>query len=333
MRYGIIISFTVIVIAGALTAYFGFQLQPEHYTLEIQGMKETYEPGEEFYFYYTLTGFGNTCHSFIVSFPNKNGDTLQRGEAIDCHRPSNKELDYDSRKALRQYTSNAPMIPGVYNVTVKLGGIEPQVYEFTVTAQERNIGYTPAFEYHRTVVNGTTAQQICQMIGISCPKNPEFNAINRHDKNFTYFYHVLSEVEYLVKVEGNQICYTTDDVQADITGEFEHCEIITQCNEGFKEINGQCKQIGKIREKDIPVFFHVQLMALGIEWNLQDRTWANPDFEIEPSARVCSAIIKESGAAVYISTVWQDQYNLSDMKIHREMPDDCVKFLPIEKIR
>ena len=105
-----------------------------------------------------------------------------------------------------------------------------------------------------------------------------------------------------------------------------------ECNKGFKAVDGVCKQLGKISEKDIPIFFEIQLMELGIEWELADRSWANPDFEIEPPARVCSHIIKDSGAELYISTIWQDEYSLSDMIIHREMPDDCVKFLPVSQI-
>jgi len=106
----------------------------------------------------------------------------------------------------------------------------------------------------------------------------------------------------------------------------------SECDEGFKNIDGICKQLGKIREKDIGVFFEIQLMELGIEWELADRSWANPDFEIEPPARICSQIIKDSGAELYISTIWQDEYSLSDMIIQEDMPDDCVKFFPVTQV-
>ena len=108
--------------------------------------------------------------------------------------------------------------------------------------------------------------------------------------------------------------------------------IDTECDYGFKNIDGVCKQLGKIREKDIGVFFEIQLMELGIEWELADRSWANPDFEIAPPARICSQIIKDSGAELYISTIWQDEYSLSDMIIQEDMPDDCVKFFPVTQV-
>jgi len=80
------------------------------------------------------------------------------------------------------------------------------------------------------------------------------------------------------------------------------------------------------------IFFEIQLMELGIEWKLADRSWANPDFEIEPPARICSHIIKENCVELYLSTIWQDEYSLSDIIIQRDMSNDCVKFLPVSHI-
>lgn len=105
-----------------------------------------------------------------------------------------------------------------------------------------------------------------------------------------------------------------------------------QCEYGFKAVDDVCKQLGKIREKDIPIFFEIQLMEFDFQWELANRTWTNPDFEIEPPARICSHIIKDNGTELYISTIWQDEYSLSDMFTHRELPDDCVKILPVTEI-
>jgi len=234
----LIILFLIIGIIGTMSILYAYQLP--HYSLEIQGMKDTYLIGEEYSFYYTLSGFGNTCHSWIVSYPDQNGEIKKAGEAVDCSRHTNKELSYDSRKDLRKFSSLVPKVEGKYNVTVSLENIKPVIFEFSV--------------------------------------------------------------------------------------------MHTECDEGFKDVDGVCKKLGKISEKDIPVFFEIQLMELDIEWELADRSWANPDFEIVPPARICSHIIKESGAELYISTIWQDEYSLSDMIIQRDMPDDCVKFLPVTQI-
>ena len=93
----------------------------------------------------------------------------------------------------------------------------------------RRIGWTPAFEYHRVQINGTSASQVCSFLEISCPETPTFDAINRHDKNYTYFYYELLNTEYLVKIDDGQICYTTDDVLTERTELFERCiEIETE---------------------------------------------------------------------------------------------------------
>lgn len=231
----LIILFLIIGIIGTVSILYAIQLP--HYSLEIQGMKDTYFVGEEYSFYYTLSGYGHTCGTWLVWYPDQKGNVIPKGEVLDCSRPTNKEFSFNSEK----FTSIMPDTAGIYNVTVSVSKIkEPTVFEFTV--------------------------------------------------------------------------------------------ISTECDYGFKNIDGVCKELGKIREKDIPIFFEIQLMELGIEWELADRNWANPDFEIEPPARICSHIIKESGAELYISTIWQDEYSLSDMVVQREIPDDCVKFFPVTEI-
>lgn len=90
--------------------------------------------------------------------------------------------------------------------------------------------------------------------------------------------------------------------------------------------------IGKISEEDIPIFFEIQLNMLGIDWERSDRVWKNYDFEIKPPARVCSHVISDGGNGLYISTIWQDEYSLSDIAIQPDMPNDCVKFLPVTEL-
>jgi len=82
-------------------------------------------------------------------------------------------------------------------------------------------------------------------------------------------------------------------------------------------------------EKDIPVFFEIQLIEQGIEWELADRSWTNTDEGLVYPAKICSHIIKESGAELYIYTILEDDYSLSDMVMQREMPNDCAKFFPV----
>lgn len=125
-----IILLLIIISVGSVSALYATQLP--HYSLEIHGINDTYFVGEEYSFYYTLSGFGNTCKSWIVSYPDQNGEIKKAGEAIDCFRPTNKELDYDSRKDSRLFTSQVPKIEGKYNVTVSLENLEPVIHEFRV---------------------------------------------------------------------------------------------------------------------------------------------------------------------------------------------------------
>lgn len=73
-------------------------------------------------------------------------------------------------------------------------------------------------------------------------------------------------------------------------------------------------------------------MEFDFEWELANKTWANPDFEIEPPARICSHIITDNGTELYLSTIWQDEYSVSDMYVDIKMPSDCVKTLPVTEI-
>ena len=87
---------------------------------------------------------------------------------------------------------------------------------------------------------------------------------------------------------------------------------------------------GKINpEKDIPTFFEVMLMEQDVDWIMPQREWNNPDFEIEPPARICSEIIYPNGTNAFLSTVFQNPYTLSNMIFHNALPEDCVKVLPV----
>ena len=136
--------------------------------------------------------------------------------------------------------------------------------------------------------------------------------------------HVNKKQFYVCFEEQQKIQY--DFVAFNLT------ENVVDCEYGFKAVDGACTQMGKIREKDIPIFFEIQLMELDFGWELANRTWINPDFEIEPPARICSHIITDNGTELYLSTIWQNEYSVSDMHVNIEMPRDCVKTLPVTKI-
>jgi len=90
---------------------------------------------------------------------------------------------------------------------------------------------------------------------------------------------------------------------------------------------------GKINpDKDIPIFFEVMLLEQDIEWKMPQREWDNYDFEIESPARICSEILYPNGTTVFLSTMFETPYTLSDMIFHDSLPDDCTKVLPVTEI-
>ena len=123
-----------VIIAGSIifALSFEYSFENEYYDLKIQGMKEEYYVGEEYSFYYTLSGYGNTCGSWTVFYPDKDGIIQHNGAVIDCTGIVNRNLSYDSRQDNRQFTSLVPEIEGIYNVTVSLENSSHAVYEFTV---------------------------------------------------------------------------------------------------------------------------------------------------------------------------------------------------------
>lgn len=85
-------------------------------------------------------------------------------------------------------------------------------------------------------------------------------------------------------------------------------------------------------EKYIPTFFEIMLMEQNISWDMPQRNWNNPDFELEPSDRICSQIIVNGTKDVFLSTVLETWYSVSDVKFHDKLPEDCKKVIPVAEI-
>ncbi len=72
-------------------------------------------------------------------------------------------------------------------------------------------------------------------------------------------------------------------------------------------------------------------MEQKIEWEMPQRDWNNPDFELEPSDKICSQIIVNE-IDVFLSTILETHHSLSDMEFHDELPDDCKKIILVSEI-
>lgn len=64
--------------------------------------------------------------------------------------------------------------------------------------------------------------------------------------------------------------------------------------------------VGKIDEKDVTVFFEIQLIKLGVNEGLSDKIWENTDFEIEclpVSVHISLQMTVQRCACI----IWQDE--------------------------
>lgn len=69
--------------------------KPEHYSIEITELKETYLLGETFSFSYILSGFGDPCGGIFITFPVNKTDSSGTGWIPSCLKtiPSDFVLD------------------------------------------------------------------------------------------------------------------------------------------------------------------------------------------------------------------------------------------------
>ena len=84
--------------------------------------------------------------------------------------------------------------------------------------------------------------------------------------------------------------------------------------------------------KDISVFFEVMLLEQGIEWIVPQRQWSDFNFVLDPPTKICSEILYSNGTNVFLSTMIETPYSLSDMTFHNSLPDDCAKVWPVAEI-
>ncbi len=204
----LILLFVGIGLIAAIPISFVFT-QQSHYSLEIQGMKNTYVIGEEYSFYYTLSGYGNTCGTWFVWYPDQNGDIIHKGEVVDCHRPTNVDISYDSRKDVRMFRSFVPNIEGIYNVTVSVEKVkEPVIHEFRVVSSDSQVKQVSDLNVQNC--NGIDGRE-----ELECFAN-SFESCNPAMINYV-IYTIEGDPGYLkAVVEGNNECYihiTFDNTQ------------------------------------------------------------------------------------------------------------------------
>jgi hypothetical protein len=104
------------------TTQFSFEspFREEHYSIEITGMKDIYRIGEQYDFSYIISGYGYSCGSKEVTFPDQNGDTMKIISSSSCIAGAPmEEFVFDSKKEYDTQSVHGKINnPGTYNVTI-----------------------------------------------------------------------------------------------------------------------------------------------------------------------------------------------------------------------
>jgi len=108
----------------------------EYYEIEITGLKDVYIVGERYDFSYIISGYGNSCGSKTVTFPDSNGDTIGSASSASCiaNLPMGIFV-FDIQKEQGTTYGHVEMKnPGTYTVTVTFD--KPSKYFPTTVSKE-----------------------------------------------------------------------------------------------------------------------------------------------------------------------------------------------------
>ena len=93
--------------------------RPEHYDIEITGLKDTYLIGEPYSFSYILSGYGSSCGSKMITFPINKTDNMTEGSSASCLKSNPIDFVLDVREVYgSSYGYVALQETGNYTVTV-----------------------------------------------------------------------------------------------------------------------------------------------------------------------------------------------------------------------
>jgi hypothetical protein len=73
-------------------------IKPEHYDIEITGLKDTYLVGERYDFSYILYGFGDPCGGIYITFPINKTESFSTGSMPSCLKTIQRDFVLDMKK-------------------------------------------------------------------------------------------------------------------------------------------------------------------------------------------------------------------------------------------
>jgi hypothetical protein len=147
----------------------------ERYSIEITGMKDTYRIGEQYDFSYIISGYGHSCGSRDIAFPDQNGDIVSVGSSSSCAADvPMKEFIFDiQRERGTTYGHVELKNPGIYNVTVTF---DRPSQEFPTTAI-REFRVPPINSWHNNQMKDTNLQAVMDSCANDSPKERMTNSL------------------------------------------------------------------------------------------------------------------------------------------------------------
>jgi len=148
----------------------------EHYSIEITGMKDIYRLGEQYDFSYVISGYGYSCGSKEITFPDQNGEIIGMGSSSSCASDvPMKEFVFDiQRERGTTYGHIEMRNPGIYNVTVTFD--RPSQDSPTTAIKEFRV--PPINSWYNNQLKDTDFQTVIDSCANDSPKERMLNSLS-----------------------------------------------------------------------------------------------------------------------------------------------------------
>ena len=150
-------------------------IKEEHYSIEITGMKDIYRIGEQYDFSYVISGYGHSCGSKKITFPDEDGEIMTIHSSSSCmaEEPM-REFVIDSKNEYDTTSVHGVIkIPGIYNVTVTF---DRPSHDFPTTAI-REFRVPPINSWHNNQLKDADLQTVMDSCANDSPKERMVNGL------------------------------------------------------------------------------------------------------------------------------------------------------------
>jgi hypothetical protein len=194
-------------------------IKPEHYDIEITGLKDTYLVGEPYSFSYILYGFGDPCGGIHITFPINKTDSSGTGWIPSCLKTIQTDFVLDVKKTYgTTYGHIALQESGNYTVkvTFEKGANGPTVATKSflvvdVAPTDHDILDKKPFvadKYGKVTLDRKDALDICGAIRLPCPTNPTFSGKMLDENNVLV--KISGTSNFDVKLNQTHVCVTSE---------------------------------------------------------------------------------------------------------------------------